>query len=362
MTKVVFLILLMSIGACRPTYETIPLMQRVDSLPFNQAPYADFQAKLSCAYQESFKEKVIQTNDSCRLYTRQMGEGDPILFIHGGWGHELSPLYSTFRKLQANHKVIFYDQRGSLRSFCQNPEVISVSNHVKDLETIRKNLGLDSFSIIAHSMGGYLAMKYLQQHGDEHLNQVIMLSTLPPKFELGKFNQYSEQARSRWERPATKKLLNKYGLEPELKAEYSQKESAIWQRITFASINLHNLDRWNWFKGAFSYNRIAGMQTNFSMERGFKCPDFFPIAVNLVCLKIDDWLFRSFDFRPTLAETDVPVTFIHADDDFIPVSIHTDVIKEAPNYTLKVVKDAGHVMWVDQPEVVTELIPDLLKN
>jgi pimeloyl-ACP methyl ester carboxylesterase len=357
--RIVLFFFAVFLTACGAEYQTVSTSNRVDSFQFERSSYENFQSKLTCEYNQKFEERIIQTKDSCRIYIREIGSGDPIILLHGGWGHELSSIYSAFRYLQKKHRLIFYDQRGSLRSFCKKPDAITVENHVDDLEKIRKTLDLDSFTLIAHSMGGYLAMKYLQQYGDQHLNQMILVSSLPPKFQLRDFNEFQEKAIERWERPSTKKVLKQEGLDSNLKTE---KKNSLWHRVTFASVNLHDVNRWPWFEGAFTHNNIAGNQSNLSMERTFKCPSFFPKTINYVCFKIDNWLFRSFDFRKSIDQAEIPIYFVHGDDDFIQVESQLKTIKKAPNYQLKIVENAGHVIWIDQPKVITHLIPNLLKQ
>jgi pimeloyl-ACP methyl ester carboxylesterase len=73
---------------------------------------------------------------------------------------------------------IVYDQRGSMRS----PAVatkISVQKHVEDLDLLRQRLGLNRVTILAHSMGTFLAQSYLEAHPD-HVKGVILAGAIAP--------------------------------------------------------------------------------------------------------------------------------------------------------------------------------------
>ena len=50
------------------------------------------------------------------LFVQEYGEGSPIIMIHGGFGAEHSYMLPLGKPLSDTNRVIFYDQRGSLRS------------------------------------------------------------------------------------------------------------------------------------------------------------------------------------------------------------------------------------------------------
>ncbi|MEI9810720.1 MAG: alpha/beta fold hydrolase [Bacteroidota bacterium] len=71
---------------------------------------------------------------------------------------------------------IFYDQRGSLRSPCAD-SVLSVNDHLNDIERIRKAFKSERINLIGHSMGTWLAMAYLEKYPDR-AGKLILLSSL----------------------------------------------------------------------------------------------------------------------------------------------------------------------------------------
>ena len=124
------------------------------------------------------EEWYLRTEDkAAELYVREVGQGDPVVVLHGGWGAEHSYLLNAIKGLETQFRFIFYDQRGSLRSPCK-PEFISQEKHVQDLETLRKELKLEKLTIFAHSNGTRLAMLYLQKYA-EQVKTLVLAGALP---------------------------------------------------------------------------------------------------------------------------------------------------------------------------------------
>ena len=137
------------------------------------------------------EEWWILNDDGCSLYVTEYGEGDTVVIIHGGFGGEYSYLLDAFSGFESNYHLVFYDQRGSLRSpynvydnggSDQCPDsLISLDAHVEDLEHLRTELGLDQLTIVAHSMGTFIAMSYLEKYPDRVKGLVLVSPGLPPR-------------------------------------------------------------------------------------------------------------------------------------------------------------------------------------
>ncbi|MDP2158927.1 MAG: alpha/beta hydrolase [Flavobacterium sp.] len=103
----------------------------------------------------------IKTTDQVALFVKTIGEGQPILFIHGGPGS--SCLYfekGTAGKLQSLGQWYFVDQRGSGRSESATTNNYSLDRVALDFEEVRIQLGIAKWTVVAHSFGGILATQY----------------------------------------------------------------------------------------------------------------------------------------------------------------------------------------------------------
>src|SRR5258706_10881743 len=67
---------------------------------------------------EYWDEWRLKTDDGTSLFVRELGSGDTVTILHGGWGAEHSYLIEAFAPFADKYHFIFYDQRGSLRSKC----------------------------------------------------------------------------------------------------------------------------------------------------------------------------------------------------------------------------------------------------
>jgi proline-specific peptidase len=87
--------------------------------------------------------------------------GTPLLLLHGGpgGGHDyLIPLEPLARA----RPIVFFDQLGCGRS--DKPEDASlwkIERYVREVEAVRKALGLDRIFLYGHSWGGWLAVEYM---------------------------------------------------------------------------------------------------------------------------------------------------------------------------------------------------------
>lgn len=112
--------------------------------------------------------------DSGKLFYRVNGKGIPIILIHGGPGGS-HDYFIPFAKELCSYgfRVIMFDQRGNGYSKNFHIDDISVENFVSDIESIRKDLELDSLNIFAHSYGNVIASRYCKLYSDRVLNMFM---------------------------------------------------------------------------------------------------------------------------------------------------------------------------------------------
>jgi pimeloyl-ACP methyl ester carboxylesterase len=90
----------------------------------------------------------------------ELGEGPPLLFIHGLSGHwpnwlEQLPAFAGTRTA-AGHRVLTLDLPGFGHS-PMPPEPISISGYARTLEQLLDAHGISAAAVVGHSMGGFIA-------------------------------------------------------------------------------------------------------------------------------------------------------------------------------------------------------------
>jgi proline iminopeptidase len=277
-------------------------------------------------------EWYLSTGDGCELYVVEVGEGSPVVALHGGFGAEHSYLLDAVAGLETDHRFILYDQRGSLRSPCPD-SLISVDRHVEDLERLRGQLGLEQMVLVGHSMGSFLAMSYLDRYPDR-VEGLVLLGALIPRTPQGEEEAAlyrGEQAAFReWmDRPEVARLLAAEGLDGE---ELSDRQRTQQWRVRFAAANIYDVSRWRLMRGGRAfYNQRAGTAAGRTMPQ--------------------EW-----DFTDALAALGRPVTVIMGDHDLVGFGgrLHQRLLGPLANVELILLERAGHNAWIDRPGALRE--------
>ena len=98
------------------------------------------------------------------LYVETAGASNapPVLYLHGGPGagsYDFSITQGA--RLAERLRVIMIDQRGVLRSDAlTDAESCTLRDLIEDTEALRQSLGIERWSVIGHSFGGFLALSY----------------------------------------------------------------------------------------------------------------------------------------------------------------------------------------------------------
>lgn len=100
-------------------------------------------------------------------------KGVPILLLHGGPGFT-SDYLRPLAALSDERPVVFYDQLGSGRSDrTQDTALWKTERFVEELETLRKQLGLDTIHLFGHSWGSMLATEYMSRNPSGVLSVIL---------------------------------------------------------------------------------------------------------------------------------------------------------------------------------------------
>lgn len=111
-----------------------------------------------------------------RLWVEEEGGGSPVILLHGGPGGGHCYFHPAASRLAARHRVIYYDMRGVYMSDPPKNGRHGVTEDARDLEALRKVVGLKKFTLLGHSYGGIVALEYALKYG-KNLSELILCST-----------------------------------------------------------------------------------------------------------------------------------------------------------------------------------------
>ena len=131
-----------------------------------------------------YSEEGIKEINGTELYYKVVGQGEPILIIHGGPGLNHNYLFHNLQFLTDRYQLIFYDQRASGRSsLTLDSNSVTIDNFIQDIDELRNTFGIEKLNIMAHSWGGLLAMKYAIKH-PENTKSLILISSVGASSEI----------------------------------------------------------------------------------------------------------------------------------------------------------------------------------
>ncbi|WP_350284554.1 alpha/beta hydrolase [uncultured Croceitalea sp.] len=279
-----------------------------------------------------------------QIYVREFGAGtDTVVLLHGGWGAEHSGMIAMVKGLEKEYKFFAHEQRGSLRSPFPD-SLITYDNHITDVELLRNELGLDKLTLLGHSMGAVLASAYAQRY-PEHVEKLILVSPAylknPFPAEDMELLQASRKASEEFiQRSEVEQELEKYDLSEE-GSPLSSKGETIKNRIGFATRMLYDVDKWPKLNNgkALYKGEVYGLTESTYPENGW-------------------------DFINEFKRQSYPISVIIGDHDFLDMENHITRkwIAEIPRANFTSINSGGHLLWIDQPENLTETLRQTLNN
>lgn len=250
----------------------------------------------------------ITANDGAKIYYKDWGKGQPIVFSHGwpltadAWDGQMIFF------LQNGYRVIAHDRRGHGRS-SQTWERNTMDQFADDLAGVINHLDLRDVILVGHSTGGGEVTRYIGRHGTERLAKLVLVGAVPPLM--------------------LKTKKNMGGLPREVFDEIRSSIAANRAQY-FRDLSLP----------FYGYNRsgakeLQGIRDSFwlqSMMGG--------IQAEYDCVE----QFSEVDFTDDLKKIDVPTLIIHGDDDqIVPIGAAAMLSsKIIPNAELKVYRGAPH--------------------
>src|SRR4051794_20343094 len=92
------------------------------------------------------------------IYYETVGDGPPCLVLHGGLGVDHS-LYRDLDALTDRVQLVYFDHRHNGRSGRPALDTITMPQLADDAVALADHLGFDTFIVLGHSYGGFVAQE-----------------------------------------------------------------------------------------------------------------------------------------------------------------------------------------------------------
>ena len=121
----------------------------------------------------------ITSNDGAKIFYKDWGTGQPILFSHGwpltadAWDPQMHFLG------EEGYRVIAHDRRSHGRSD-QTWDGNHMDQYADDLSALIETLDLRDIVLVGHSTGGGEVVHYIGRHGTSRVAKVVLIGAVPP--------------------------------------------------------------------------------------------------------------------------------------------------------------------------------------
>lgn len=277
------------------------------------------------------------------LFVREVGDGRPIVVVHGGPDFDHVYLLPELDRLTDAGRVIYYDQRGRGRSVLDRPvSEITIATEVADLDSVRASFGAPSVAVVGHSWGGLLALEYAIAHPDR-VSHLILVNSAPASHrDVGELRVELSRRRSTWQSHRLEELRRDPRFlagDLELDAEY--------HRIHFAAA-LRDPDL---------------LETLVGRLRSAVTPEVVVTSRQIEARLYEvTWARHDYDLLPALGGLAVPTLVLHGDDDFIPTAVVRRIVDAIPGAQLVELEDCGHFAYLEQPDRTFATIASFLAS
>lgn len=270
-----------------------------------------------------------------RLYYEIVGQGDPILVVHGGPGLDHNYLLPGMRGLATSHRVIFYDQRGSGATLGEvNASTISFDRMLADIDALVDSLRLGPITLLGHSWGGLVAMRYAARH-PERLRSLILMNTVEPG------QRYAE-------RSATMMRARQSAADSTAIAAIMASDAIRRQDTSAVNALMRAL-----FRSSFADTSLAAQLSIHLSERSAS-------NMSRVAGLVMGPLGRDFDLWNEAASIRVPTLIVHGVDDLVPIEMPRELARTIPGARLVEIQQSGHFPYIERPREIFSAIDDFL--
>jgi proline iminopeptidase len=116
--------------------------------------------------------RLVDIGDT-RLFVVEVGQGLPLLILHGGPGLDHHMFGDYLDPLGQDLRLIFVDQRAQGRSERAPPETWSLAQMARDVGSLGRALDLSRYAVLGHSYGAFVALQHAVDFPGEAAQTIV---------------------------------------------------------------------------------------------------------------------------------------------------------------------------------------------
>lgn len=272
----------------------------------------------------------INADDGLKLAVTKEGAKGP--FILWCYGLVCSKTHFKYQMSHFKHftQNIIVDYRGHGKTTVTKKDEISVLRLVKDLENVVESLGATEVHVVGHSMGGNIAAWFAERNKALTKHLVLINTPVDRPFET-MFNTNVLEF--------VVKNLRKFN------RQYPEIFSKIWKSDNYFVDKLVHLLGFN-----VEHTKFADVREYMDGVRKIDPEVFFKLLSDL----------EVFD-RRIYASIECPTLIVQGEKDFVTPLEHGKLLNQLiPNSKLNIFSEGSHVVPMDFPEFLNDLIVEFL--
>jgi proline iminopeptidase len=281
------------------------------------------------------------------VYTKTLGQGPPLVIVHGGPGASHDYFLPYLLPLSRHHRLVFLDERGSGRSEqLEDPKRYTVEAMAEDVEAVRRALDLGPIDLLGHSFGGVVAQAYALKY-QENLRHLVLCSTF---HSTRKLNAVFDAMKAK--------------MAPDLRAKIEKIEKeglfdkgAAWEKGRYSEEYM----KLAWGDGYFPYLYTRRPDANYDpVANGHMSWELYREMWGSHGEFVVDGNLVSVEYTDKLRTLRVPTLVTAGQHDQADPSLAEEMRRQIPGAKLLVLPESGHMTFVDQPRMFNEAVDAFL--
>jgi len=320
----------------------------------------DLDVFLTPPPQEGVEEGYWKAQEEIELFHFDDGEGEDVLFLHGGPGFPPHDVLQGLHLLTDGYRFHYYHQRGcgkSTRPFDRFDSgnylmnmttlvnALGMGQQIADIDRIRRILNKEKLTLIGHSFGGFIATLYAVEF-PERVERLVLVSP-------------ADMLRMPHPEGGMYELIKQSLPEGTIKQEYEGylmrffgSFGTVFDKNEQGLVEL-NSEFTKYYAAALEAEGLPTSDTR--LHDGYDS-GWMPFAIYFS-------MGMQYDHTPSLSRITCPVLIIHAEKDIVMtmegIRSYQDNLN---NSTVKIIEGAGHHSYNDQPEEFAKIVRVFLEE